>query len=103
VYSSHHYAVLYIKPLTIHNAFLTTPSLLQNRTRLPPIQIRSNDTSIMRVGVFIATGVVFGFELSCVEPMILGKVRRRRRRMAGMQAQIVPTLISIVDHIPVST
>jgi hypothetical protein len=46
-----------IKPLTITNAFLNTPSLLRNRTRLDPIQVRSNDTSIMRVGVFLAAVV----------------------------------------------
>jgi hypothetical protein len=46
--------------------------------------------------------LLFGFELSYVEPMNLGKVQRRRR-MVGIQAQIMPTLISIVDHIPVST
>jgi hypothetical protein len=38
--------------------------------------------------------LLFGFELSCVEPMMLEKVR-----MAGIQAQIMPTLISFVDHI----
>jgi len=54
----------YIKALAIHNTFLTTPSLLRNRARLSPIQIRCNDASIMRVGVFIAT-VVWVWAILC--------------------------------------